>query len=106
MPVELDYFKSDYTANFDVDDTTIVNGFGGTSYYYPTNKSLDITLSALSLSLGQGFSFIQNNKHALSLELSLVKYFPLGVQFRNLEQAAPNVRFTGSGFRLSFIYQI
>lgn len=106
MPFELNYFRSDYPANFQVDDTTVVTGFGGTSYYYPSNKSIDISLSALSLSIGQGVSFIRNNKHAISLELSLVKYFPLGVQFRNLEQAAPSVRYTGSGFRLSLIYQI
>lgn len=106
LPVELDYFRSRYDQNFQVNDTVIETSGGGTTIYYPSDKNLEYSLSAVSISLGQGFGFIMNNKHSLAIELSLIKYFPFGTKFINLEQDAPDIRFSGSGMRLSFIYNI
>lgn len=106
LPVELDYFRSNYDQNFQVNDTVIETSGGGTSIYYPSNKNVEYSVSAISVSLGQGFGFILNNKHSLAIELSLVKYFPFGTRFINLEQEAPNVRFSGSGMRLSIFYNL
>lgn len=106
LPVELNYFRSNYDQYFQVNDTVIETSGGGTSYYYPSDKKLEYSISAVSVSLGQGFGFILNNKHSLALEFSLLKYFPVGAKFTNLEKKAPNVRFTGNGFRLSLIYNI
>ena len=106
LPVELNYFRSNYDQNFQVNDTVIETSGGGIITYYPSDKNLEYSLSAISVSLGQGFGFVMNNKHSLAIELSLVKYFPFGTRFKNLEQEAPNVRFSGNGFRLSLIYNI
>jgi hypothetical protein len=106
LPVELNYFRSNYVQNFQVNDTVIETSGGGTSISYPSNKNLEYSLSAVSVSLGQGIGFIMNNKHSIAIELSLVKYFPFGIKFKDLEQESPNVRFSGNGFRLSLIYNI
>jgi hypothetical protein len=106
LPVELNYFRSNYDQNFQVNDTVIETSGGGTSISYPSNKNLEYSLSAVSVSLGQGIGFIMNNKHSIAIELSLVKYFPFGIKFKDLEQESPNVRFSGNGFRLSLIYNI
>ena len=106
LPVELNYFRSNYDQNFQVNDTVIETSGGGTSISYPSNKNLEYSLSAVSVSLGQGIDFIMNNKHSIAIELSLVKYFPFGIKFKDLEQESPNVRFSGNGFRLSLIYNI
>ena len=106
LPVELNYFRSNYDHNFQVNDTVIETSGGGTSISYPSNKNLEYSLSAVSVSLGQGIGFIMNNKHSIAIELSLVKYFPFGIKFKDLEQESPNVRFSGNGFRLSLIYNI
>jgi hypothetical protein len=106
LPVELNYFRSNYDQNFQVNDTVIETSGGGTSISYPGNKNLEYSLSAVSVSLGQGIGFIMNNKHSIAIELSLVKYFPFGIKFKDLEQESPNVRFSGNGFRLSLIYNI
>lgn len=106
LPVEVDYFRANYDQNFQVNDTVVETSGGGTTIYYPSDQNLEYTMSAVSLSLGQGFGFIMNNKHSLSIELSLIKYFPMGVKFRNLDRDAPDVRFSGSGMRLSLIYNL
>ena len=102
----MNYFRSNYDQNFQVNDTVIETSGGGTSISYPSNKNLEYSLSAVSVSLGQGIGFIMNNKHSIAIELSLVKYFPFGIKFKDLEQESPNVRFSGNGFRLSLIYNI
>ncbi len=106
LPVELNYFRSRYDQNLQVNDTLVEIQSGGTVWQYPSNKNVEYSLSAVSVSLGQGFGFIINNKHSLAIELSLIKYFPFRANFSNLEQQVPNVRFSGNGFRLSFIYNI
>lgn len=106
IPVELNYFQSTYNQNFQVNDSTVYTSGGGTVTTYPDYRDYTYRLSALSLSLGQGFGFILGNKHSIALELSLVKYFPFGLSFKNLDREAPNVNFSGSGFRFSFIYNI
>lgn len=106
LPVEIDYFRANYDENYQVNDTVIDTSGGGISIYYPSDKKMEYTLSAVSLSLGQGFGFIMNNKHSLAIELSLIKYFPMGVKFKNLDRDAPDVKFSGSGMRLSLIYNL
>lgn len=106
LPVELNYFRSNYDQNFQVNDTVIEISGGAISTYYPSDKNLEYTLSGASVSLGQGFGFIINNKHSLAIELSLVKYFPFNVKYYNLEQDPPKVRFSGNGFRLSLLYNL
>lgn len=103
LPVELNYFRSNYELGFEVNDTVYVSS---DYYYYPRNQIIEYSISAMSVSFGQGFSFIMNKKHSMAIELSLVKFFPFGTKFINLEQHSPNVRFSGSGLRLSFLYNI
>lgn len=106
LPVELQYFHVKTDARFQVNDTVYDPHSGGTVYYYPSDLNLEYKLSALSLSLGQGFSFIMKNKHSLALELSLVRFFPFEPKYLNLDREPPKTKFTGSGFRFSLIYNI
>lgn len=103
LPVELNFYKSNYTQSFQVDDTTFTDAFG--SFYYPSNQDMEFSISASSISLGQGFSFIMKNKHALSVELALVKYFPFQTTY-NTTQDAPNVQYSASGMRLSVLLNL
>ena len=106
LPVELQYFHVKTDARFQVNDTVYDPQSGGTVYYYPSDLNLEYKLSSLSLSLGQGFSFIMKNKHSLALELSLVRFFPFESKYLNLDRESPKTKFTGSGFRFSLIYNI
>ncbi len=106
LPIELNYFSSIYEHSFQVNDSLMETQNGSTVWKKINNKDIEYSLSAMSISLGQGFAFIMNNKHSLALELSVVKYFPLRTNFLNLDREAPNTRFSGNGFRLSFIYNL
>jgi hypothetical protein len=106
LPVELQYFQVKTDARFQVNDTVYDVQSGGTVYYYPSDLNLDYTLSSLSFSLGQGFSFIMKNKHSIALELSLVRFFPFEPKYINLDREPPKTNFTGNGFRFSLIYNI
>lgn len=106
LPVELQYFHVKTDARFQVNDTVFDTQSGGTVYYYPSDLNLEYTLSALSLSLGQGFSFIMKNKHSIALELSLVRFFPFEPKYLNLDRQPPKTNFSGNGYRFSLIYNI
>lgn len=106
LPVELSYFRSRYDESFQINDTIFDNTNGGTSYSYPGDLTLKTSLSAMSLSLGQGFGFILNDQHSLSIELALVKYFPFSTTFEATAQGAPNVQYSGNGVRLSVIMNL
>jgi hypothetical protein len=103
LPVELNFFKSSYSQSFQVNDTTFYDG--GNSYFYPSYEDLDFSITASSLSLGQGFSFIMKNKHALTVELALVKYFPFNITYATTQES-PNVQYSGSGMRLSVMLNL
>lgn len=98
LPVELNFFKSNYSQSFQVNDTTFYDG--GNSFSYPSDEDLELSISATSLSLGQGFSFIMKNKNAVAVEIALIKYFPFNATYTAIQES-PNVQFAGSGMRLS-----
>lgn len=104
IPVELQYFQVKTESRFQVKDTLYNAQSGG--YSYPSDLNLEYKLSALSLSLGQGFSFISKNKHSIALELSLIRFFPFDPKYLNLDREPPNTNFLGNGFRLRLIYNI
>ena len=106
LPVELDYFRSNYDLRFQVNDTIVETTGAGTIYYYPSDKDIEYSFSALSVSLGQGFGFMMSNKQSIAVELSLVKYFPFGGNFKNLNREEPRLRYSGNGIRISLIYKI
>lgn len=104
LPVELQYFHANTDARFQVNDTLYSPQSGG--YSYPGDLTVDYTLSAMSLSFGQGLSFIMKNKHSIALELSLVRFFPFEPKYLNLNREPPKTSFSGNGFRFSLIYNI
>lgn len=104
LPLELQYFHGKSETLFQVNDTINDPQYGGTNY--PGNLNVDYKLSALSFSLGQGFSFIMKNKHSLALELSMVRFFPFEPKYLNLDREPPKTSFSGNGFRFSLIYNI
>ncbi len=107
LPVELNYFSAQYNQNYDVADTLITYyPGGGYSIEYPSQKNIDQLMTAVSFSFGQGISFILNDKHSISIEMSLIKLFPLSTSFPNPPTRIPNVRMEGMGLRFGFIYNL
>jgi hypothetical protein len=107
LPVELNYFSAVYNQNYDVADTVITYfPGGGYSIQYPSNKSIDQKMTAVSFSFGQGVSFILKDKHSISLELSFVKLFPFNTTILNPPSRIPNIKMEGTGIRLGFMYNL
>lgn len=106
IPVELQYFNSRYDQWYEVNDTVVEQQGGGTVTYFPAREDLVYDLRAVSLSFGQGLSFIMENKHSISLELSFVKFFMFEPKYIGLEKAAPKSSLNGNGLRFSLIYNI
>lgn len=106
LPIELQYFHVKTDANYQVSDTVYDQQPGGLVTYYSSYKNLEYTINTFSLSVGQGFSFVKNNKHSLALELSLVRFFPFEPKFLNLDREPPKTNFDGNGLRFSLIYNI
>jgi hypothetical protein len=107
LPMELNYFKATYNQNYDVNDTLITYyPGGGYSLQYPRVESIDQRFTAVSFSFGQGVSFITNNKHSISIELSVLRLFPLSTTFINAGERVPNANMRGGGLRLGFTYNM
>lgn len=106
IPVELQFFSCQYDQRYQVADTVIENQGGSIITYYPSDLDVDYTLRAASFSLGQGLSFIMNNKNSIALELSFVKFFPFTPSYIGLDRNPPKMSLTGHGFRFSLIYNI
>jgi hypothetical protein len=107
LPLELNYFTAKYNQNYDVADT-LIRYFpgGGYSIEYPSQKNIDQIMSAVSFSFGQGMSFMLNDKHSISLELSVIKLFPLSTTFPNPPERLPNVKMEGMGLRFGLLYNL
>ena len=101
VPIEASYARGNYDESFTVKDSISLPNTTSTH-----TENLEFSLSSLSLSIGHGFGFITNKKKSLALEISLLKYFPLGINYKNLEKTPPNVRFTAGGIRATFVFNI
>lgn len=106
VPLELNFFTSRYDQFYQVNDSVVETTPSGTITYYPKDENVEFNLSAVSLSLGHGFSFILNNKNSIAVELALIKYFPVSTTFTGNLPRTPNVSMTGSGLKLSLMYNL
>ena len=100
-PIEASFSRGNYEKDFIAKDSIVVPFTDGTH-----TENLEFSFSAVALSIGQGIGFITQNKKSLALEISLLKYFPLGINYKNLEKTPPNVRFTAGGIRATFVFNI
>jgi hypothetical protein len=106
VPIELQYNFTKFDVAYQVDDTLVDVQSGGIVTYYPSQISTNQSVQSLGFSVGQGFSFIRQNKRSISLELSLFKNFVLNHQFYDLNRENPKSEFKNSGLKLSFFYSI
>ena len=103
IPIGLNYLTSKYNQSFQLTDSVVAQ-LQASSDSYSSHQTVDYKISALSLSLGHGFSFILTNKHSISLELAFIKFFPLNTTFTDSLEQTPDIRMTGSGIRLGLAY--
>lgn len=105
IPIELNYFSATYSQPFDVADTTFTYyPGGGYSWSYPSQKSVNLQITALSFSIGQGIAFITNNKHSIALEVSVLKLFPINTSFPDEPARLPDIKMSGLGFKFNLLY--
>ena len=100
-PIEASFSRGNYNKDFIAKDSIVVPFTDGTH-----TENLEFSLSAVSLSIGQGIGFITNKKKSLALELSILKYFPFGLNYKNLVQTPPNIRYSPFGIRATFVFNI
>jgi hypothetical protein len=103
LPVELHFTTMQDSYQFSTSDTNFVDNNG--SWTYPSYKDIKTKMSMVSLSFGQGLSFILHNKKAIGVEISFVKYFILNTRFEDAPKK-PNTDFSINGFKLALLYSI
>ncbi len=102
IPIEAGFNRLAITERFSVSDTL----FDDNGWSYPSDRYIETYFNSLGVSLGQGVSFILNNKKSISLELSFFKNFILSQGYIDLERAAPKIDYKMSGLRFSLLYNI
>jgi hypothetical protein len=103
IPVELQFVSTGVSTMFQVNDTTYEDGG---SYSYPSTVYIETGFQLVSLSAGQGFSFIMNNKKSLALEFSVVKQYVLSEKFLNVEGVLPKSTYSTAGVKFALIFNI
>lgn len=103
LPIEAHFTSMKYDGNISTSDTNFVDGNG--SWTYPSTVAYTSQFSCISLSVGQGVSFIMNNKKSIGIELSFAKYFVLSSRITGLKQE-PNTSFSPNAIKLSLLYHI
>lgn len=103
IPIELMFHHSQMSSNFGVADTAF-DGQGGWSF--PTYKDLSFSSQSLMLSAGHGFSFILENKKAVSLEFSIFRNFILAQSFDQRLSTLPESKFLSTGFKVGLIFNL
>jgi hypothetical protein len=104
IPVEVYFNSMVHTSDYTYMDT---NFYPPNTYVpYPNTMNVEVSIQSIGLSLGQGVSFMLNNKKSVSVELSLFKFFVLRQKYLDLEGEQPRGAFDINGFRLSLLYNI
>ncbi len=106
VPLELQFNNINYTSYYYPKDS--VSYDGGLTYYQLTvdNISSGVSINSINFNVGQGFSFMLNNKKSISLELKLFKSFILSNKFIDLEGNKPKSNYKINGIKLALFYNI
>lgn len=98
IPFEVSFFNINSSHSFLKVDTL-------DAYNY--TDQISVNHKILGLSLGQGVSFILNNKKSISLEMTLIKGFTISEKFIDIEGIPePNISSAFKGLKFSFFYNI
>lgn len=103
IPIELMFHHSQMSSNFGFADTAF-DGQGGWSF--PSYKDISFSSQSLMLSAGHGFSFILENKKAVSLEFSVFRNFFLSQSFDPILSTLPQSKFLSSGVKIGVIFNL
>lgn len=106
VPLELQYSNITTVNTYSPKDS--ISFDGGITYYEKTVDDVmtDVSINSINFCVGQGFSFMLNNKKSISLELKLFKSFVLSHKFIDLEGNKPKSDFKINGLKLALFYNI
>lgn len=102
IPIEGAFNSTGITSRLTVNDTVFIDG----GWTWPDDKYVDINYQSFRLGIGQGVSFILNNKKSIAMELSLFNHFILSEKFLELEGEAPVMNSRFNGLKFSFFYNL
>lgn len=100
IPVELLFNNLNMSSGYQVNDPAY------TSESYSKTFEVTHSFQSLGLNLGQGVSFILNNKKSVSMELSLFKNYVISHGYEDLNRAGPKGDFNFNGMKFTFFYNI
>ena len=103
LPIEAHFTSMKGKSQYKVADTSYFSD--GSIAFDFAYRDVDVKFSMASVSLGQGFSFILNNKKAVGVEISFIKYFVLISDVLAVPKQ-PKTDFTLNGFKLALLYSI
>ncbi|TNE70735.1 MAG: hypothetical protein EP333_10005 [Bacteroidetes bacterium] len=106
LPFELKYNRYSEDIQYDVNDTIVDSGPGGTVTYWPISQEYGVTVDMASLSIGHGFGFIMKNRKSFNIEVGLTKYFVLSQKFSGTTHGNPQSSFDGFAMNLSLLYNL
>lgn len=101
LPVEINYFRSNFTDEYSVNDT-LFDGNGG--FTYPVILPVETYLSGFNLQIGQGIEFIGKDKRSIALEITLLKQFVSFHRFESKHSWQPDSYYSAVGGRFSLLY--
>lgn len=99
VPIKVGYTNAKVNLNTLYEDSTSSSSYGNEGIPGFT-ETVEYSLGFLNLEIGQGFSFILNDKKSIDVELSLFKGIELHTKSDNTNLTVPKLDFSNSGFKL------
>lgn len=97
IPVELGYSRFSFDGMYQKLTSTP---------WSPENETANHIVSSATFSLGQGVSFILNNKKSVSVELIFIKNYIMSVNYEGLSMTPPTSKYKSNNFKLALFYNI
>ena len=104
IPIEIQYSHMQFNNFYSVNDT-IFNP-SGIGWETPLDLEVVNTINALTISAGQGFSFIRSDKKSIGVELIIFKSFIMTYESNNSYPEKPKSEFLINGVKLSLLYNL
>lgn len=100
IPIELQLTSIAAKNSISVDDTLYAEDWSE----WPLRLEVPLEFQALTLSLGQGVSFILSNKKTLSCEVAVLTQFKMKEEYLSEVAIIPDGPFRGYGFKGSILF--
>lgn len=102
IPFELKYARAGITESYTTSDSI----FYDWGYTYPANVDLQVNVNYMAISVGQGFSFIFENKKSIDIEFIISKSIFVARNFVLPPAILPKNQASISGVKLGVFYNI